>query len=69
MLDLNSDQFIEREKATQELTALGELAESKVRRALSGQPFVEARRRLEHVLRELAKPSDRMRVMSLMARG
>jgi RNA polymerase sigma factor (sigma-70 family) len=47
--DLDSDDFVVREKATQELTALGDRAESVLRKALP-KASAEARRRIEDIL-------------------
>jgi hypothetical protein len=57
--DLNSKQFEVRDRATQALEKLGDLAEPLLRQALDGQPSLEARRRVELVLEKLgsAKPS------------
>jgi WD40 repeat protein len=49
--DLDSEQFATREAATTELAALGEEAESALRRALVGTLSVEARRRVEALLK------------------
>ena len=66
--DLDADEFAVREKATQELDALGEIAVHACRKALEGTPSAESRRRLERLLsaqaRETAKPSpERLRTL------
>jgi RNA polymerase sigma factor (sigma-70 family) len=50
---LDSDQFREREEATQELKKLGKSAESALRKALQEKPSLETRRRLEALLSDL----------------
>jgi hypothetical protein len=57
-----------REKATQELDALGETAVDACRKALQGNPSIESRRRLERLLskqiRETGRPSpERLRIL------
>jgi hypothetical protein len=58
--DLQSDQFAVRDRATKELKDLGEVAEPALRRALRGDPSLEARRRIEALLelrdRETSEP-------------
>jgi hypothetical protein len=51
--DLDSDKFTVREQATKELAALGEHAGPALRKAQSGGPSAEARRRLETLLDRL----------------
>jgi WD40 repeat protein len=48
--ELDGEQFEVRNKATRELEALGELADSGLRRALENRPTFEARRRIEGLL-------------------
>jgi WD40 repeat protein len=48
--DLDDDDFRVRERATQELEKLVEIAEPALRRALNNSPSLEARRRLERIL-------------------
>jgi WD40 repeat protein len=55
--DLDSRNFAARERATQELEALGEAAEPALRRSLQKRPSLEFRRRVERVLVSLALPS------------
>jgi WD40 repeat protein len=59
--DLDSDEFTVRDKATQELEALGEAAADACRKALEGNTSAESRRRLQRVLskqvREMGRPS------------
>jgi WD40 repeat protein len=66
--NLDSDEFTVREKATQELEALGEAAVDACRKALQGNPSAEAHRRLERLLskqlREKGLPSpERLRTL------
>jgi WD40 repeat protein len=53
---LESDQFAERTKATEELAALGDAALPLIRQTLAGQPSLEARRRLEALLAKSEGP-------------
>src|SRR5205814_1501697 len=50
---LESDRFVERERATTALERLGDAAVPYLRRALAGTPAPETRRRLEHLLEKL----------------
>jgi hypothetical protein len=50
---LDSDRFDVRQTATQQLIALGDLAEPRVRATLAGRPSPEARRRLTQALHEM----------------
>jgi RNA polymerase sigma factor (sigma-70 family) len=63
LADLDSDQFAAREKASRELRQLGDGAEPALRKALSGKPSAEQRRRLKELLREMSTlgPGDRLR--------
>jgi RNA polymerase sigma factor (sigma-70 family) len=66
--DLDSDEFTVREKANQDLEALGEAAVAACRTALKGNPSTESRRRLERLLseqiRDTARPSpERLRTL------
>jgi hypothetical protein len=54
--DLDSDQFAVRKKAGEELEKLEELAKPAMEKALSGQPRLELRRRLEQLLDRLEGP-------------
>jgi hypothetical protein len=51
--ELDGDEFETRQRATRELKRLGGQAEAAVTGALKGTPSVEARRRLESILRKL----------------
>jgi WD40 repeat protein len=50
--DVDSDQYAVREQATTDLRELGELARSAIEKALQGKVGLEARHRLEKLLRE-----------------
>jgi WD40 repeat protein len=54
--DLSSETFKVREKATAELRGLAELAAEHLRQALAGNPTLEARRRMQGLLRRLEDP-------------
>jgi hypothetical protein len=51
--DLNSDQFAVRQKASQELEKLGDLAEPVLRGVLNGKPSLDLRQRIEALLEKL----------------
>lgn len=51
--DLENDKFVERERATQKLAELGEMAVPAMRQALENKPPLETRRRLKQLLRQL----------------
>src|SRR5262249_55214740 len=51
--DLDSDQYVVREKATAELRKLGERAEPSIRKALRNKPSLEMSRRLAQLLNDL----------------
>src|SRR5262245_48498024 len=54
--DLGSNRYAIRKQATRELEKLGEAAEASLRKALSGNPSLDMRRRLEALLASLAQP-------------
>jgi RNA polymerase sigma factor (sigma-70 family) len=54
--DLDGDRFRDREAATKELERLQELAGPMLRQALTAHPSAEARRRIDGLLEQLAKP-------------
>jgi RNA polymerase sigma factor (sigma-70 family) len=56
VLDLDSPDFATRERATKELAKLDRLAEPALRKALTGQPSLEMRRRIQQLLEQLASP-------------
>jgi hypothetical protein len=53
IVDLDSDEFSVREKATEELEAIGPGVESAVKKALQKDPPFDMRRRLERVLERI----------------
>jgi RNA polymerase sigma factor (sigma-70 family) len=55
IVNLDSDQFPVRQKAVQALESLGEAAEESLHAALKGKPTIEARQRLEQILKTHAK--------------
>lgn len=60
--ELDHDQFAVRQRASEELARLAELAEPALQRALRGSPTLEARRRIEELLRKLKDVSpERLR--------
>jgi hypothetical protein len=63
--DLDSDEFSKREKATEELGRLEDKAEGALRKALDGQPSVEAQRRMERLIEKLdgVNASEKMRTL------
>jgi hypothetical protein len=63
--DLDSDEFSKREQATEELGRLDGKAEGALRKALDGQPSIEARRRLERLIEKLdgINASEKMRTL------
>ncbi len=65
--DLDSDRFAVREKASQELEWLGELAEQSLRKALAAKPTLEARTRLEKALQKLDPVTSTKRLQFLRA--
>lgn len=54
--DLDRDEFATREKASTELAKLGTLAEPALRKALEGTPSLEAKQRMENLLKDVVKP-------------
>jgi hypothetical protein len=54
--DLGDEQYSVRQRASEALTELGELAEPAMRGALARQPSLEARRRIEQLLRREEGP-------------
>ncbi|HTK77965.1 MAG TPA: WD40 repeat domain-containing protein, partial [Gemmataceae bacterium] len=54
--DLDSEQFVVRQRATQELDRLGPLAEPALREVLAGQPNAEVQRRVIQLLARLEGP-------------
>jgi hypothetical protein len=65
LADLDSDRYATRERATCELEKLSEAVEPPLIKALSGQPSLEARRRIERLLKQVRgerlSPSPRRR--------
>jgi WD40 repeat protein len=57
LADLDSETFKVRERATAELKGLGEVAAAELRQALAGTPTLEARRRMEGLLRRAEDPN------------
>jgi RNA polymerase sigma factor (sigma-70 family) len=58
--ELDSGRFAVRRKAFRELEALGEAARPALQKALSGQPSVERREQLEHLLRNITGGGRRL---------
>jgi HEAT repeat protein len=65
--DLDSDKFSTREKAENDLAALGDSAESALREALAGQPSSEVSLRIRLLLRKLVQPDNPERMRELRA--
>jgi RNA polymerase sigma factor (sigma-70 family) len=56
VLDLDSPDFATRERASKELSKLDRLAEPALRKALTGKPSLEMRRRIQQLLEQLVSP-------------
>ncbi|HKI30770.1 MAG TPA: WD40 repeat domain-containing protein [Gemmataceae bacterium] len=56
---LEGDSFADRQRAADELTTLGDLAEPALRKALAGRPSAELRRQAESLLAKLGGPVTR----------
>jgi hypothetical protein len=68
LIDLDSSRFPERERAARELEKLAESVEAPLRRALSGQPSPEVRRRVQALLDKLDvshNPEQRRRLRAV----
>ncbi len=66
VLDLDSNRFADRQKATDELEKLGGQARGALKKFLAGQPSLEARRRAEDLLEKINFPitsPDQLRVI------
>jgi hypothetical protein len=64
--ELDAEDFTVRDRATAELTQLGELAAPALRKALDGKPSLEVRRRIEAILKEAERQEsapDRLHVL------
>jgi hypothetical protein len=57
ILELNSDQFVVRERATEQLASFGQAAEASLRKALAGCPSPEVRERIASLLSRIRKLS------------
>ncbi len=67
VLDLDSSDFATRERASVELSTLDSLAEPALRTALSSQPSLEMRRRVQQLLEQLASPPSSTHLRTLRA--
>ncbi len=65
--DLDSNDFKKREKASQDLQSLREIAKPVLEKALSGHPSLEMRRRIEQLLAKLKSPIPPEQLRSLRA--
>ncbi len=67
---LDSDQFAQREEATQELKKMGDAIEPALRKAIQGKPTLETRRRLQSLLDDLdgAERLRSLRVIEVLER-
>jgi hypothetical protein len=66
LANLDSNEFVRREKATRELEQLGELAGPALRKALKEKPSLEARKRMEVILEQIERRNlkpDRLRIV------
>jgi hypothetical protein len=66
LADLESEQFAVREKAQEELAALGDLAEPALRRSLENKPSLEMRRRVQTLLERLRGPVTRPELLQAL---
>jgi hypothetical protein len=55
--DLENDKFAEREKAASQLEKCGELAEAALQKALAAKPSLEAKQRIEQILKKIEEGS------------
>ena len=63
LAELDADKFTVREKASQELKQLGELAQPALQKALTGQPSAEVEQRVQALLHKHSPPTpERLRV-------
>ncbi len=63
LAELDADEFTVREKASQELKQLGELAQPALQKALTGQPSAEVEQRVQALLHKHSPPTpERLRV-------
>ena len=68
--DLDAEEFAVRNKATEALEALGELAEPSLRKVLRGNPSAEMKQRGEKLLAKVADPvpsSEQLRQLRALA--
>ena len=62
--DLGSDEFIVRQRATEELEQLDNLAKPELEECLKGRPSLEVRRRVESLFDQITHPrGDKLRVL------
>jgi WD40 repeat protein len=70
IVDLDSNEFRVRDKATRDLEQLGDAAAPALREALDAQPSLEVRRRVDGLLQKLANPvptAERLRELRAVA--
>jgi hypothetical protein len=67
LAELGSDSFAVRARASQELTALGDMVETPLRRFLAENPPLEAKRRAEQILAAVVGPISAQRLRPLRA--